>query len=83
MSGKEARVYEGISDPEMIALFERNQKAQDAVMAAVGDKRRVGGKITCPVCGSGTLRYFVHEDYWDAPHNSGQCSTEKCVHWAM
>ena len=68
-----------LSDAEITALLERTHTAQDAVMAAVGDKRRVGGEIVCPICGSGTLRYFVHEDHWDAPHNSGHCSTEKCV----
>lgn len=83
MSDKQARVNRTLSDPEIMASFERTQKAQDAIMAAVGDKRRVGGEIACPVCGNGTLNYFVHEDHWDAPHNTGRCSTAGCVNWTM
>lgn len=44
MPDRPKQVYETALDPKIMAMFERSQKAQDAVMAVVGGKRRVGAR---------------------------------------
>lgn len=52
--------------------------ARDAIVKATGGKRRVQGRIDCPVCkGLKTLGFVVHGN----GHIHAACSTDDCVCW--
>lgn len=73
------------STPEEIAAQEAEAMkyisavmiAMPAVKRAVGRQRGAAGNMTCPVCKTGTLAYFVARNR----HTSGACSTPDCVQW--
>lgn len=64
---------------EAIALRLRNiLTARKAIDKHTSGRRGVQGKMTCPVCGTGTLSYSV-AGY--NGHIHAQCSTPECVAW--
>ena len=68
---------------ERIVLVERNTKARhaakdDAKAKGYGKGHGGYGSITCPACGTGTLRYSVASYNG---HMHGKCSTQGCVAW--
>jgi hypothetical protein len=47
------------------------------VMKAADGKRDVSGSFWCPICGSGSINYYVG---WNG-HVHARCDSDKCVNW--
>ena len=58
--------------------FQQLMKARKAITDKEQGKRGVAGKIICPVCGTGELRYSIAKCNG---HIHAACTTEDCVRW--
>jgi transposase-like protein len=57
--------------------WKKIMKARKVIMDKEGEKCSVSGKIKCPICEAGDLRYSIGFN----GHVHARCSTANCVQW--
>jgi hypothetical protein len=62
---------------EMAQSEEHFRTAKKAILGDARNKKGVSGKLDCPICRRGTLRYTIATN----GHVQASCTTENCVAW--
>lgn len=58
--------------------FEWYRRARQAIVAHSGKQRGVAGKMPCPICLTGEVRYSIAKSNG---HIHAGCTTKNCVRW--